>query len=67
MLGEDHTAQLGAVGNFVPRLVLDFSSVTDRLVELPTDPPLDPLIIGLCARRADLHRPLITALWNLSN
>ena len=58
---------LGCGIGVVPRLVLDSSSVTDRLVELPADPPLDPLTIGLCARRADLHRPLITALWNLSN
>jgi LysR family transcriptional regulator, positive regulator for ilvC len=56
---------LGCGVGIVPRLVLESSTTVDRLVELPVDPPLDPLTIGLCARRADLHRPLIAALWEL--
>jgi LysR family positive regulator for ilvC len=56
---------LGCGIGVVPRLVLDSSPIADRLVELPAEPPLDPLTIGLCARRADLHRPLIAALWGL--
>ena len=54
---------LGCGVGVVPRLVLESSAVRDRLVELPAD--LEPLTIGLCARRADLHRPLIAALWGL--
>lgn len=48
----------------VPRLVLDSSAVRDRLVEVPAE--LDPLTIGLCARRTDLRRPLVAALWSLT-
>jgi LysR family positive regulator for ilvC len=47
----------------VPRLVLESSAVRDQLTELPAD--LEPLTIGLCVRRADLHRPLVAALWAL--
>ena len=54
---------LGCGTGVVPRLVLESSAVRERLVELPAD--LEPLTIGLCARRADLHRPLIAALWGL--
>jgi len=54
---------LGCGTGVVPRLVLESSAVRERLVELPAD--LEPLTIGLCARRADLHRPLIAALWDL--
>ncbi|WP_350280974.1 HTH-type transcriptional activator IlvY [Kribbella sp. HUAS MG21] len=54
---------LGCGVGVVPRLVLESSAVRDQLVELPAD--LEPLTIGLCARRADLHRPLVAALWAL--
>jgi LysR family positive regulator for ilvC len=54
---------LGVGVGVVPRLVLESSAVRDQLVELPAD--LEPLTIGLCARRADLHRPLVAALWGL--
>jgi LysR family transcriptional regulator, positive regulator for ilvC len=54
---------LGCGTGVVPRLVLESSAVRDQLVELPAG--LEPLTIGLCARRADLHRPLIAALWDL--
>jgi LysR family positive regulator for ilvC len=47
----------------VPPLVLESSAVRDQLTELPAD--LEPLTIGLCVRRADLHRPLVPALWAL--
>ncbi|MGZ0150989.1 HTH-type transcriptional activator IlvY [Kribbella sp. WER1] len=54
---------LGCGVGVVPRLVLESSAVRDQLEELPAD--LAPLTIGLCARRADLHRPLVAALWAL--
>ncbi|HZX06035.1 LysR substrate-binding domain-containing protein, partial [Kribbella sp.] len=54
---------LGCGVGVVPRLVLESSAVRDQLEELPAE--LDPLTIGLCARRADLHRPLVAALWAL--
>ncbi|MFF0340229.1 HTH-type transcriptional activator IlvY [Kribbella sp. NPDC004875] len=56
---------LGCGTGVVPRLVLESSAVRDQLVEMPAD--LDPLTIGLCVRRADLHRPLVAALWNLAS
>jgi LysR family transcriptional regulator, positive regulator for ilvC len=55
---------LGCGTGIVPRLVLESSPAADRLIELPAD--LEPLTIGLCARRADLRRPLIAALWGLT-
>jgi LysR family positive regulator for ilvC len=54
---------LGVGIGVVPRLVLESSAVRDQLIELPAD--VEPLTIGLCARRADLHRPLVAALWAL--
>ncbi|MGW1341990.1 HTH-type transcriptional activator IlvY [Kribbella sp. NPDC002412] len=55
---------LGCGTGIVPRLVLESSPWADRLTELPAD--LEPLTIGLCARRADLRKPLIAALWGLT-
>ncbi|MEI8408396.1 MULTISPECIES: HTH-type transcriptional activator IlvY [unclassified Kribbella] len=55
---------LGCGTGIVPRLVLESSTTANRLIELPAD--LEPLTIGLCARRADLRRPLIAALWGLA-
>jgi LysR family positive regulator for ilvC len=57
-------AALGCGTGIVPRLVLESSTMANRLTELPAD--LEPLTIGLCARRADLRRPLIAGLWGLS-
>ncbi|MEU8227581.1 LysR substrate-binding domain-containing protein [Kribbella sp. NPDC048915] len=54
---------LGCGVGVVPRLVLESSVVRDQLTELAAE--LEPLTIGLCARRADLHRPLVAALWGL--
>ncbi|TCO50420.1 LysR family positive regulator for ilvC [Kribbella antiqua] len=58
---------LGCGTGIVPRLVLESSTSVGRLVELSARPTLEPLTIGLCARRADLRRPLIAALWALTN
>jgi LysR family positive regulator for ilvC len=58
---------LGCGTGIVPRLVLESSTFADRLVELPANPALEPLTIGLCTRRTDLRRPLIAALWGLTN
>jgi LysR family positive regulator for ilvC len=58
---------LGCGTGIVPRLVLESSTSAGRLVELSALPTLEPLTIGLCTRRADLRRPLIAALWALTN
>jgi LysR family positive regulator for ilvC len=55
---------LGCGVGVVPKLVLETSAVADRLIALPADPPLDPFTIGLCVRRPDLRRPLLSALWS---
>ena len=54
---------LGLGAGVVPRLVLDTSAVKDRLAVVPTDPPIGTFVIGLCARRTDLRRPILSALW----
>ncbi|WP_407703416.1 type 2 periplasmic-binding domain-containing protein [Streptomyces triticirhizae] len=42
------------------------STSRERLTVVPAEPapPLFP--IGLCVRRADLRRPLVAALWSLT-
>lgn len=57
---------LGCGTGVVPRLVLEHSAVRDRLAVLPASPPPEPFPIGLCVRRADLRRPLVSALWSLT-
>jgi LysR family transcriptional regulator, positive regulator for ilvC len=41
--------------------------VRDRLTVLAATPPPEPFPIGLCVRRADLRRPLVAALWSLTD
>ncbi|GAB3847908.1 HTH-type transcriptional activator IlvY [Dactylosporangium cerinum] len=54
---------LGVGAGVVPHLVLDTSAVKNRLAVVPTDPPIGTFTIGLCARRTDLRRPILSALW----
>ncbi|MGP4048146.1 HTH-type transcriptional activator IlvY [Streptomyces sp. 2A115] len=58
---------LGCGTGVVPRLVLDHSAVRDRLTVLAVTPPPEPFPIGLCVRRSDLRRPLVAALWSLTD
>ncbi|MFF0009743.1 HTH-type transcriptional activator IlvY [Streptomyces tibetensis] len=53
---------LGYGTGIIPDLVLQHSGVRTRLRQLPAAGP-GPLPIGVCIRRADLHRPLIAAVW----
>ncbi|GAA1856627.1 HTH-type transcriptional activator IlvY [Pseudonocardia ailaonensis] len=48
----------------VPRLVLDASGVAGRLTVVGEG--LAPFPIGLCVRRADLRRPVVAALWEIT-
>ncbi|MGW3729965.1 HTH-type transcriptional activator IlvY [Streptomyces sp. NPDC000851] len=58
---------LGCGTGVVPRLVLEHSSMHDRLSAIPAPgPPPEPLPIGLCVRRTDLRRPAVAALWSLT-
>jgi LysR family positive regulator for ilvC len=54
---------LGYGTGIIPDLVLQHSRVRTRLRQLPTPTRPGPLAIGVCVRRADLHRPLIAAAW----
>ncbi len=55
---------LGCGVGVVPELVLGASPVADRLGVLPVEPPVGEFRIGLCARRTELRRPLVSALWS---
>lgn len=55
---------MGCGVGVVPGLVLDGSAVGDRLVSLRAEPALPVFRIGLCARRTDLRRPVLSALWS---
>ncbi|MEU7664805.1 LysR substrate-binding domain-containing protein [Streptomyces lincolnensis] len=52
---------LGYGTGIIPGLVLQHSGLRTRLRQLPTPTRPEPLAIGVCVRRADLHRPLIAA------
>ncbi|MFD9440728.1 HTH-type transcriptional activator IlvY [Streptomyces sp. NPDC060006] len=54
---------LGYGTGIIPDLVLQHSGVRTRLQQVPTPTHPGKLAIGVCIRRADLHRPLIAAAW----
>lgn len=58
-------AALGCGTGLVPALVLHTSAVRDRVAVIDADPAPEPLTIGMCVRRADLRRPVVSALWSL--
>ncbi|MEV0618945.1 HTH-type transcriptional activator IlvY [Nonomuraea sp. NPDC050404] len=69
---EGHEALLALVAlgygtGIVPRMVLEMSAVRDQVRVVPADPAPAPLEVGLCVRRADLRRPLVSALWSLTD
>jgi LysR family positive regulator for ilvC len=55
---------LGCGVGVVPELVLAASPVAGRLAVVPVEPPVGEFRIGLCARRTELRRPLVSALWS---
>ncbi|RKN43756.1 HTH-type transcriptional activator IlvY [Streptomyces hoynatensis] len=54
---------LGYGTGIVPALVLRHSGLRPRLRQVPVSPAPDRLTIGVCIRRADVHRPVIAAAW----
>lgn len=54
---------LGVGVGLVPELVLECSTLRDRLVRLRPRKSPGEFRIGLCVRRDDLHRPVVAALW----
>lgn len=55
---------LGCGVGVVPQLVLENSSLRDRVLALPVRPSLPQFRIGLCVRERSLSNPLVAALWN---
>lgn len=55
---------LGCGVGIVPRLVLENSSLRDRIVEIPVRPALRQFRIGLCVRERSLANPLVAAVWS---
>ena len=54
---------LGCGIGVVPRLVLEKSALTDRVIELPVKPALRQFRIALCVRERSLGNPLVAAVW----
>ncbi|MEU1274072.1 LysR substrate-binding domain-containing protein [Streptomyces sp. NPDC005799] len=54
---------LGYGTGIVPDLVLQHSGLHTRLRQVTALSEPDPLTIGVCIRRADVHRPLVAAAW----
>ncbi|MFE1841589.1 HTH-type transcriptional activator IlvY [Streptomyces sviceus] len=54
---------LGYGTGIVPELVLQHSGLRARLRQVTASSVPDRLTIGVCIRRADLHRPLVAAAW----
>jgi LysR family transcriptional regulator, positive regulator for ilvC len=54
---------LGCGIGVVPRLVLEKSALTDRIIELPVRPALRQFRIALCVRERSLANPIVAALW----
>ncbi|SPF02387.1 LysR substrate-binding domain-containing protein [Streptomyces sp. MA5143a] len=54
---------LGYGTGVIPDLVLQHSGLRARLRQVTAPSVPDRLTIGVCIRRADVHRPLVAAAW----
>ncbi|MFB8271248.1 HTH-type transcriptional activator IlvY [Streptomyces sp. NPDC055955] len=54
---------LGYGTGVIPDLVLQHSGLCSRLRQVTASSVPDQLAIGVCIRRADVHRPLVAAAW----
>jgi LysR family transcriptional regulator, positive regulator for ilvC len=57
-------AALGCGVAVVPQLVLENSTLRDRITELAVKPPLPQFHIALCVRERALSNPIIRAIWD---
>lgn len=57
---------LGLGVGVVPKIVLDFSPLANRIRILDVKPPLEVFNIGLFALRKNLKNPLINAFWSMA-
>jgi LysR family positive regulator for ilvC len=58
--------RLGCGVGVVPRLVLERFAQKNEVRELEVSPPLEPYIVGLCARRRRLDFPPVQAFWDIA-
>lgn len=58
-------AALGSGIGIVPRLVVETSALRPQLRELTPPARLPVMLLGLVARRRDLHRPPVAELWTM--
>ena len=56
--------RLGCGVGIVPRLVLERFAQPKEVRVLEVEPPLEPYIVGLCARRRRLEFPPARAFWD---
>ncbi|MBA4501088.1 HTH-type transcriptional activator IlvY [Marinobacterium marinum] len=49
----------------VPQIVLENSTLSDRIRVLPVEPALEPYDIGLFAQERKLRSPIVQAFWSL--
>lgn len=56
---------LGLGVGVIPKIVLDYSPMADRIRVLDASPALEPFRIGLFALKRNLQNPLVEAFWSL--
>ncbi len=56
--------RLGCGVGIVPRLVLERFAQENEVRRLEVEPPLEPYVVGLCARRRRLDFPPARAFWD---
>jgi LysR family positive regulator for ilvC len=57
---------LGCGVGVVPQLVLEKSTLAERITELPVRPKLHQFRIALCIRERSLSNPIVAAIWKAS-
>jgi LysR family positive regulator for ilvC len=57
---------LGLGVGVVPKLVLDYSPMADRIQVLDIQPQLEPYDVGLFTMKKNLKNPLVEAFWSLA-
>ena len=58
--------RMGCGIGIVPELVLERSPFRDDIRKIQGAPNLAPYVVGLCTTHKNLHRPAISAIWQLA-
>lgn len=56
---------LGCGIGLIPEIVLEKSSLSDKVRVIRNTPELPPFTLGLCTRRKNLSNPRVAALWEI--